>query len=199
MLPNEEKAVLVQPESKPKEDIFSRISVELEKYERFLSDIQKVLQIYESKYPDLVEEIRMLRVNRVKPSQKVRLEIDPNSVSPLQDLGTEQLLRKTWKSIAQKTHPDLGGDQRIFIYARILYKSGDLNALNALLEAINQGDLQSYLSFVLKKLQALYEVKRATLGYKLLCLHRAGKIEDAEKLMKSTLMNLKIQLSTSLQ
>ena len=199
MLPNEGKAVLVQPASKPKEDIFSRISVELEKYERFLSDIQKVLQIYESKYPDLVEEIRTLRVNRVKPSQKVRLEIDPRSVSPLQDLGTEQLLRKTWKSIAQKTHPDLGGDSRIFMYARILYKSGDLNALNALLESVNNGDFTSFLTFVLKKLNALYEANKATLGYKVLCLHRSGKYEEAKSLVQRELESLKIRLSTSLE
>lgn len=180
-------------------DVFAQVSLEIEKYERFLSDINQVMSMYEKPFHELVKEIRELRVNRVKQSQKVILEIDPNFADPFKDLGTQQLLKKTWRSIAQKTHPDLGGDSRIFMYARILYKSGDLNALNALLESINNGDFTSYLTFVLKKLNALYEANKATLGYKVLCLHRSGKCEEAKSLVQRELESLKMRLSTSLE
>lgn len=180
-------------------DVFAQVSLELEKYERFLSDINQVMSMYEKPFHELVKEIRELRVNRVKQSQKVVLEIDPNFADPFKDLGTQQLLKKTWRSIAQKTHPDLGGDSRIFMYARILYKSGDLNALNALLESVHNGDFTSFLTFVLKKLNALYEANKATLGYKVLCLHRSGKYEEAKSLVQRELESLKIRLSTSLE
>lgn len=181
------------------EDVFAQVSLELVKYERFLSDIDRTMAIYEKPFSQLIKEIRELRINRVKQSQKVVLEIDPNTADPLQDLGTQQLLKKAWRSIAKKTHPDMGGDPRIFVYARVLYKSGDLKALNALLESINTGDFHSYLAFVQRKLQALYEVTKATLGYRILCLHRMGRTEEALDLMKTTLESLKLRLSTSLE
>lgn len=181
------------------QDTFALVSRELEKYERFISDIERVVAIYERKFSKLIEEIRSLRVNRVKQSQKVVLEIDPREVSPFEDLGTQQLLKKTWRVIAKKTHPDLGGDPRIFVYARVLYKSGDLKALNALLESVNKGDFGSYLSFVRTKLQALYEARKATLGYRVLCLHRLGKFDEAEALVEKELLQIKLRLSTSLE
>lgn len=181
------------------QDVFAQVSRELEKYERFLSDIDHVMVIYEKPFSQLVREIRELRVNRVKQAQKVVLEIDPNSTDPFQDLGTQQLLKKTWRSIAQKTHPDLGGDPRIFVYARVLYKSGDLKALNSLLEAINNEDFSSYLSFVVRKLQALYEANKATLGYRILRLHRLGRVDEAKLLMENELKALYLRLSTSLE
>lgn len=178
---------------------FSKVTAEMEKYERFVNDINKVLAYYESLYPELVEKVLELRVNRVKKAQSVVLEIDPNSADPLKDLGSQQLLKKTWRALAQKTHPDHGGDSSIFIYARLLYKSGDLKALNALLESVNNNDFQSYLSFVSRKLASLYEVQKATLGYRLLCLHRQGKFEECKRLMKSTLELAILRLSTSLE
>ena len=180
-------------------DPFDHLDRELKKYDRFLSDIEKAVALYEGKFPDLVTSIRELRVNRVKQSSKVILEIDPHEVDPLHDLGKQQLLKKTWLSFAKKTHPDLGGDPNLFVYGNLLYRSGDLDSLTALLESVNNGDLTDYLTFALKKVNALYEFRKATLGYRILCLHREGKTQEAEQLFEQQLRQLQLRLSTSME
>lgn len=186
--------------SESTEKALSELRRELEKYQNFVNDLTAVTSFYEGQFPELVQKIRELRIlqSEVKSEKKtVALEINPYEVSATEDLGTRQLLKKSWRSAARLTHPDHGGNSELFMYARTLYESGDLTALNLLLESLHKGDFTIYVAEMKKKLHALYEVKRATLAYQLLTLHRAGRTEEAKSLMRQTLESIAVSLSTN--
>lgn len=166
----------------------------IEKYERFVDDVEECTARYVDAFPELKQEIKTLRVNKTIVRNSLVLELDPNKESVFDDLGEQQLLTKSWRAAAQLTHPDHGGDPAIFRYARALFKSKDLQALNGLVIVLRSNAFSEYNSFIQRKLNALYELQKSKTSYTVLCLHRAGRFAEAKELVHQTLLKTKAQL-----
>lgn len=158
------------------------LAKKIEKYERFVDSMNTISEHYISMFPNLVNRIKELRINRAN-IEKVVLEVDPNS--NVIDLQTLQMVKKLWRVAANLTHPDHGGDPSLFRFCRALYKGQDLRMLNGIVQALQNGTP----IIINEQLEAMYELQKSKFSFQVLRLHTEGKLDECKLLTRKYLEN----------
>ena len=159
------------------------IEKKIKAFENFVSQLNRVASRYVEMFPELNQQIHEYR-QLLADSGVAKTEVTDNEID---DPATLQFLKKTWRSLAAKLHPDRGGDPVLFNYARMLYLAQDLESLNNLYQSVNTDNLQLHLSFLDAKLRAMYEVQKAGWKYKLAQFDLHGETDKAKACAKNTL------------
>lgn len=156
---------------------------EIKKYDNFITQINLVAEKYIAKFPELVNELAALRISiNGQPSM---VSIFDSLTENIADL---QLAKTAWRKVAHLLHPDRGGSPILFSYAHCLYKSADYQALNQLYEALLKNEIDVYTSMVRQKLNALYEVQKSKVGYRVFLAHLLNNQELASSLIEKSLI-----------
>lgn len=170
-------------------DGFDRLMRRLNSFTNFVDQNVRVTESYISQFPDLVAEIKKLRAL----DRGIPMTDAPDSV--LDDPADHQLLVRTWRSVARSTHPDRGGDPRIFAFANSVYRAQDLSTLNAIYQSLHNPDF-SLAQFMDSKLKALTEIERSKTRFLVAKLHSQKRVDEARATVERALKRLIFELQT---
>ena len=169
------------------------IERQIKAFENFVQQLNRVAARYVSEFPELVQQIKEYRELLSKGSGVVQTEIIDDDID---DPAREQMVKRVWRNLASKLHPDRGGDALLFNYARMLYAARDLDSLNNLYDNLQSGHLDMHLAFLFRKLDSLYELQKASWKFKIVLYDRAKDKKSAMAYTQQYLSNILSQLRT---
>lgn len=180
-------------------------------YSKLVKSVIVVCNLYTTNHQGILARIKSLRldIRLVTKGTPVTHQQDALSSEVYISSNTEQLynaekalLKSTYRSVANRTHPDKGGSADLFIAVNEAYRQGDLVFLRELWLSLNHvNDLYWIQSEGLQ--YCLQEIERPTVSLHILKtsplfqvarLHHIGRAEACEQSMLEYLRNQEVAL-----